>query len=228
MPDIAALISDADRWGAADILALIFVGVGVVMEGVAIWLPKKVKESSWVVKLEKTGWLVLVLALAAEVITQLNKDASDARIISFLNDDSDHFRLALETERQKRLVHSLTKKEYDAIQGLKGKFARINFMPEANVAANALMWQLLNAASDAGIVSRIFFAPPGNIWTGTMIWSALADQQALSTAFTNGGIIPGWGTLDGLPYPDVPKDIPLIAVGERFPEMTKPYVGRPK
>lgn len=86
MADINALSSDATWWAAADNWALGIVAVGVVLEGIAEWLPKERRETRVMLALTRTGWLILVLALAGEWIAQHRKDADDAMIIAFLND----------------------------------------------------------------------------------------------------------------------------------------------
>lgn len=88
MLDIAALSVAADWWSTVDHWAVGVVFIGVVVEGIAEWLPKERRESLLWTRITRTGWLVLVLALAVEYVAQKNKDADDAKIVAILNDSA--------------------------------------------------------------------------------------------------------------------------------------------
>jgi hypothetical protein len=79
--DISELSSDAAWWSSVDHWALAFVAIGVVIEGIGEWLPKERRERPLVSRIMRTGWLILVLALAIEYTAQRNKDADDALIV---------------------------------------------------------------------------------------------------------------------------------------------------
>jgi hypothetical protein len=107
MVDIATLSANSAWWSRLDIAALFVVTIGVVLEGIAEWLPKERRETRCMTALTRTGWLILVLALIVEFVAQRNKDASDALIIAALNDRAEESRsrnLALEAEIAPRKV----------------------------------------------------------------------------------------------------------------------------
>lgn len=87
MADMAALSADGAFWSAIDHWALAVVFVGVVVEGIAEWLPKERRETALWTATTRTGWLILVLALAVEYVAQRSKDADDALIIAKLSVD---------------------------------------------------------------------------------------------------------------------------------------------
>ena len=94
MVDIAAASADASWWETNDILALIIVTVGVVGEGIALWLPKERRETPYFHGLERRAWLFVVLGLLFEGVSQRNKDAADSIIVSSLNETAENERLA--------------------------------------------------------------------------------------------------------------------------------------
>lgn len=92
MADIVALSVDSGFWSSVDRWALAIVGIGVVLEGIAEWLPPERREARSIVALTRTGWLILVLALAGEWYAQHRKDADDALIIAKLASEGDEAR----------------------------------------------------------------------------------------------------------------------------------------
>jgi hypothetical protein len=89
MSDIAAWSADGEWWSTVDHWAIAIVFVGVVVEGIAEWLPKDRRDGRFWTALTRTGWLVLVLALAVEYVAQRYKDADDALIIASLNEQAE-------------------------------------------------------------------------------------------------------------------------------------------
>jgi hypothetical protein len=162
-------------------------------------------------------------------IAAANERASSAdERAAALEKDAAQLRLDLEREREKRLGRSLTKKQFDILQTLKGKVTRVNVMWEPNVEAVSFANQIIVALDKAGIAVRMYPAPPGTVMTGMMIFSAVKpDDDPLVDAFNRAGFLPGWGNISVLLYPDVPHDVPLIQIGERFLETKPPYFGPP-
>jgi hypothetical protein len=144
-----------------------------------------------------------------------------------LEKDAAQLRLDLEREREKRLGRSLTKEQFDALQILKGKVTRANIMWENNIEVMSFASQILHALDQAGVNVRVYFSPPGIVLTGIMIWSPKPDDDPLVAAFQEAGFLPGWGNISVLRFPDVPHDVPLIQIGERFLETKPPYYGPP-
>lgn len=104
MVDIDALSVSSSWWARVDIAALFIVTIGVVLEGIAEWLPKERRETRFMIALTRTGWLILVLALIVEFIAQRNKDASDALITAALNDRAGLSERETEELRSKNLA----------------------------------------------------------------------------------------------------------------------------
>jgi hypothetical protein len=100
-------------------------------------------------------------------------------------------------------------------------------MQESNVEVAGFAAQIIAALMQAGLDLKVYFPSPGSVWTGIMIWSPSLEDDPLMDAFTKAGLLPSWGNIGSMPYPDVPHDAPLIAIGERFPEMKAPYFGPP-
>ena len=83
--DVTSSLRRGPRDCATPISGLVAVVViGVILEGIAEWLPKERRETSFVTKLTRTGWLILVAALAVEYVAQRNKDADEAWITASL------------------------------------------------------------------------------------------------------------------------------------------------
>jgi hypothetical protein len=144
-----------------------------------------------------------------------------------LEKDAAQLRLDLEREREKRLGRALTKEQFDALQMLKGKVTRANIMWENNTEVMSFAGQIIHALDQAGVNVRVYFSPPGTVLTGIMIWSPKRDDDPLMAAFQEAGFLPGWGNISVLQFPDVPHDVPLIQMGERFLETKPPYFGPP-
>ena len=136
-------------------------------------------------------------------------------------------RIELEKEMENRLGRSLKKEEFDALQQLKGKITKVNIMKERSVEAAIFADQIIVALTQAGLDVKVYFAPPDYVWTGIMIWSPSPENDPLMDAFKKAGLLPGWGNIGSMVYPDVPHDAPLIEIGERFPELKAPYFGPP-
>lgn len=86
MPDIAKLSSVAGWWSWVDQIAVALVFFAVVVEGISEWLPRERRDSSLWTSVTRTGWLLLVAALATEYVAQRNRDGTDMTIIADLND----------------------------------------------------------------------------------------------------------------------------------------------
>jgi hypothetical protein len=159
-------------------------------------------------------------------IATANERASSAdERAAVLEKDAAQLRLDLEREREKRLGRSLTKEQFDALQELKGKISKVNVRWERNTEVTIFGHQIVNALMQAGLDPKIYFAPADNIGTGIIIWSAKSDGDPLMDTFTKAGLLPFWSNIAAMAYPDVPRDAPLIEIGERFPEMKTPYFG---
>jgi hypothetical protein len=63
--------------------------------------------------------------------------------------------------------------------------------------------------------------PPGFTASATTIWSSKTDDPVMD-AFTKARLAPAWKNLATLSFPDIPRDIPLIAIGDRPLDAPKP------
>lgn len=140
MADISALSADSAWWSSVDIWALIVVAIGVVIEGIAEWLPKERREMRLTLSITRTGWLILVLALVGEFIAQHNKDADDALIIAALYDNTGRLGITIDN-----LHNFVEQKEKEAHQ----QFATFKeFAKKEKVRANTLIAQLNSDKTD--------------------------------------------------------------------------------
>jgi hypothetical protein len=155
--------------------ATIFVVVGVVIEGIAEWLPKDRKETRLLVEVTRTRWLILVIALVGEWVAQHSKDADDALIIAFLNDRTatankraEELRkanLELEKELNPRIIND---KQADIFIKAIKPFAGTPFEVEADPAAEyGLVGRVITLLTKAGwqwkgYSSSATSLPPGN------------------------------------------------------------------
>jgi hypothetical protein len=100
--NIVELSADSTWWSSVDRWALSAVAIGVVMEGIVYWLPKKRRETRLIEALTRTGWFILVVALIVEFLAQHNKDSADALIIAALTDRASQAELALAKIKEPR------------------------------------------------------------------------------------------------------------------------------
>jgi hypothetical protein len=137
MTDIASWSADAAWWSRVDHWALIVVVAGVVLEGIAEWLPRERRETPLMTSVTRTGWLILVAALVVEYAAQRNKDADDSLVVGVLNEQAAQF--SKEAEAAKGQIAALK------VQG--GQLAADAETAKAQVAAaNA---QAASAKTDA-------------------------------------------------------------------------------
>jgi hypothetical protein len=82
--DAAFLSADAAWWSSLDLWMVVVVTIGVVVEGVAYWLPARLREAPLTLTVTRAGWVILVIALIGEYIAQHHKDIDDALIVETL------------------------------------------------------------------------------------------------------------------------------------------------
>ena len=148
-----------------------------------------------------------------------NKYVEDIRIIK---NDLEKQKQELTAEIAKRRARILTKEQFDALQTLKGQVSKINVMCENSVEPSLFASQIINALMDAGVDVKIYPAPPGMAWTGNMIyWTNFADdprEEPLIGPFIKADLYGGHGEITVL-LGQIPKDAPLLMIGERYAEM---------
>jgi len=126
----------------------------------------------------------------------------------------------------------LSKEQYDAIQTLRGKVSAVSVIEETNNETAIFAMQLLSAFDNAGIKVKIFPSRPGAVWTGILLVlpETVTDRtnHPLVKTFREIGLYGGDGSLAGYMDPDIPKDVPLILIGEKYVMFDKlPYMGPP-
>jgi hypothetical protein len=176
---------------------------------------------------------------------QAEKDAGDGAIARLhletshaqaeqakANERTAQLQLDLEREKEKRIGRGLTKDQWDALQELKGKITRINVMIETNMETVGFGGQIVTALQSAGIDVKKF-PPVFEIWTGTLIWwrnfpNDATKDDPLVSAFFKAGLYGGQGNIDALFGKNIPRDAPLVMIGERPAEVKPGYWGPPK
>jgi hypothetical protein len=148
-----------------------------------------------------------------------NQYVEDIRIIK---DDLEKQKQELTAEIAKRRARTLTKEQYDALQALKGRVPKINVMFESAVEPSLFATQIINALMDAGVDVKVYPAAPGQAWTGNMVyWTGFANDpkdDPLVGPFIKANLYGGHGQINIL-LGEIPKDAPLLMIGERYAEM---------
>ena len=117
----------------------------------------------------------------------------------------------------------LSKLQYDAIGTLRGKVRAVSVLSSPDVEPAMFSSQLEAALDDAGIAVNPILAPAGTLWVGTQI--CLPDNETKESSLWE--VFSSVVELEPKPcsFDDpslsipkgVPKDVPLIIVGERLP-----------
>jgi hypothetical protein len=142
MSDITELSANADWWSVVDHWAVAIVFIGVVVEGIAEWLPRQRRETMFWTRVTRSGWLVLVLALAVEYVAQKNKDADDALIVGSMNDAA--AQLSKDAELAKRQTARLQQDNL-SLQGqvADAQKAALDAQIEEERIKGAVVWRLM-------------------------------------------------------------------------------------
>jgi hypothetical protein len=209
-------ISTLDTWVLVFSVLVAICVIGSAVLGVVHWRKDKALHA---LRVTQAQLHEKELAQFATDIAEANARAATAQTRTA------ELELDLEHEKEKRLGRTLNKEQFDALQKLKGKVTKANVRRERNAEVSILADNIVVALLQAGIDPKIYFAPPGDIWTGIVVWSAKRDGDPLVEAFTKAGFLPTWMNIAAMVYPNVPHDVPLIEIGERFPEIKAPYFG---
>jgi hypothetical protein len=159
-------------------------------------------------------------AKATERTAELGKETEALR----------HENLLLQTRIAPR---ALSKEQFEALQSLEGRVATVGIMPQVGNDASLFASQLFSALNHAGVEVKWYFAPAGASWTGILLGLphsgyAGRDKDPLIEAFKKADLYGGDLDLGNFGFPDVPKDIPLIMVGDKPLQFAKPpYFGPP-
>jgi hypothetical protein len=133
--DLNALMSSLSFWEIAGYLSLFAVAIGVAGEFVHDFVPSLKRKSGWWNSWGgKVSALVLIVALASELVTEVKANSISGQIIAFLSDraaqtreraatlenEAAQLRVDLEKERASTAARPWTQEQYDAIQELRG------------------------------------------------------------------------------------------------------------
>jgi hypothetical protein len=141
--------------------------------------------------------------------------------------------IALETQIAAR---PFDKSQFDAFKLLKGKIKAVNIISEAALEPNMFAGMIAVAIQNAGVDVKGYPASDGMMMTGLMILYPDSlesvdklEDDPLYKAFTDAGLNPSAGSLKNwFPFAKIPRDIPLIFVGEKpIPVIKFPYVSAP-
>jgi hypothetical protein len=187
-----------------DILATIIVGAGIIFESHR-YTPSVNRIATWLV----------VLGVSLETLFSILLFTYDESI----SNSQQQKIIALETELTGR---PFSKEQYKALGSLRGQYKRLNIMAESDWESQVYSGLIGNAIQNAGIDVRSFVAPPDWKASGiVMIFypgelSSYDESDPLFKAFTAAGIPPSRGGMSGMTFPaGVPRDVPLIFVGEK-------------
>jgi hypothetical protein len=138
---------------------------------------------------------------------------------------------ALETQIAAR---SLDKAQFNALKSVDAKVSAANIMSEDALESSALAYEIMAALGEAHVTIQMY-PPLGMKMTGIMILfpnlpkftnpSDFEEELAkdpLYKAFKDAGLNPSWGNLQAFfPFMDIPRNVPLIFVGEKYPYYAK-------
>jgi hypothetical protein len=220
LEESAALLEEASIFGGA----LVFVGVAVE---VALLI--------WPADNEKLAGILasIFVAIGVGVEVLFGKMASRRQGI-LLQRSRD--RLAAATNRVAELTErvaprALTKEQFNALQALKGAVSSVNLMMDSDPEVISFGMQILSALLKSEIKVGRLTTPDGWAHHGIQIWLPanefdLGDNHPLVAAFKKSGIgCEVVGALAAVSF-DVPRDVPMVWVGERrIPFETAPYLG---
>jgi len=180
--------------------------------GVGIWIESP-KNKSFL------QWLGVALVLAGCIVSAL----FTVFLLIFdegISRDQRAKIIVLETRIAPRTISA---EQYDEIGKLRGKLSAVSVLASPDVEPTLFSAQLQEALYEAGVAINPIPAPPGNRWLGSQISLPKNDRSkdvALLKVLFDIGLNPISCSFDDptLSIPeDVPRDVPLIIVGEREP-----------
>lgn len=183
----------------------------IVFAAAFFWMGDRVTEMS----IRGVGTIKTAVNAAQEYVEQ----------IRLIKEDLEKQKQELTTEISKRRARTLTREQYEALQALRGHVAKINVMAEYSLEPIIFETQIVNALLDAGVGVKLYPGPPGATWTGNMIyWTGFTSDpkdDPLVGPFFKADLYGGHGEISAL-LGDIPRDAPLLMVGERYAEMNGP------
>lgn len=220
-----------EPWPSLDWASWIFDRASFVLIGSLIVGAAATVAMVWMGIVKEHHW-DLLRESAAERIASVQLEAANA------NERAAELKLGLEKEISKRRGRSLTKQQFDAIQELKGKMDRVSLtFQEGSLESMSFAFSLIDALRAAGIHVQSFISPLGTAWTEVVLYlpskGKLNDEflatQPIVSAFARANLGGSYADIRFAPVrsearnPELPLDIPLIAVGEKAIEPSPGY-----
>ena len=171
--------------------------------------------------------LILIAGLAGEGITQPNTNAANDKLVALLNKQAAQLAVDLQRERTKTAARPWMKEQFDAIQDIKGVVKDVGVVSQQHCIECLLLSGHIELALHVADVQ--LYEDHSFLWEATGIDVLLPAEYDLESsplvdALKKAGLNPG--VQHHLP-PEISKirtDIPVIFVGERFPEhLSDPY-----
>jgi len=156
-------------------------------------------------------------------IAELNKQANEAK------ERAANSQLELAKLQIQMLPRRLDEAQYNALQTLKGKVEEIIITSTTNFEAARFADQIAQTLANAGLKVRVWPQRLGQVWSEIyiVIPEPVEDyaSEPLYAAFKNAGLSVGCGDRSKVSLGDIPKNIPVIMVGEKAPirPTTPPY-----
>jgi hypothetical protein len=239
------LMASRSAWEIAGYVSLFFVAVGVAGEFTHDFAPTLRKKWQW-----WDAWggkifgLVLIAALAAELITEVQTNNANAQVVAILEKEAADIRLKAATtekvaaglridlgnERKQTAARSWTKEQYDTLQSLRGVVTDVGVVSEPYCIECKLFASHLELALHmAGIRLYEDNNPDQHFCWGTGIIVYLPIRADLNNAPLI--IALKRANLNALSLHHLPEemsiirtDIPVICVGEKWPQhLVMPY-----
>ena len=129
----------------------------------------------------------------------------------------------------------LDERQYAALESVNGKVKSVNIMPETGLEPNMVAGMIASALQKAKVDVHML-SGSGMQMTGIMILYPETLEQVgniqeepLFKAFSDAGLTPGTGSLKNwLPFMNIPRDVPIVFVGEKYISFSKPpFFGEP-
>jgi hypothetical protein len=188
--DISELATSLSNWEFAGYLSLAAVAIGVAGESIHELTELGKKFIWWKCKGGKASALLLIAALAGELIIQIKINSLSGLIIAVLNDgaaklekESIQLRSDIERERNIRLPRQLTEEQVDTIaNALRDKTERVHIVIQSGLEPKVYAMGFEMAFARAGIKILEYEMPYGASLTGIMVYPAGAvGKHAVET-----------------------------------------------
>jgi hypothetical protein len=226
----------------------IHVSAAVVILGVILEIYIAYENPPYGLGLQRWGSLIADIMIATGVAGEVLFGTIDSRCQSELRRRSNqrlsealtqagkaHERAAgIELEaaqlRKELAPRGLSEKQYEILLSLRDKVESVGISSFPDSESFNFARQIAETLKRAGVTANLYDPRVGMAWTGiyVVVPTALMDYrlEPISAVFRSAGFHVGCGTRDHFPLMGLPKDIPIIMVGEKrgLPQSSPPYV----